>query len=139
MATIDIKDLYPDATSEEVQVPDAVAALFMEDNRREAASERRMYWHDAHYSLDCDDGIEHDALHNPLPPWAVVEDKLTKSELFDALCKLPNKQLRRVYAHYFLGKSIVEIAAAEGVHHSSVAESIQRALCNLLNLVRYPY
>jgi len=44
------------------------------------------------------------------------------------LNSLPEIQGRRVEARYLLGKSIQEIATAEGVSESSVKESIDRGL-----------
>ena len=40
----------------------------------------------------------------------VVEDKLTRAELYEGLMQLPDKQLQRLYAHYFLGRSVAVIS-----------------------------
>ena len=45
-----------------------------------------------------------------------------------ALNSLPEIQGRRIDAHIILGKSIKEIAEAEGVHEESVRQSIKRGL-----------
>ena len=84
--------------------------------------------HKAQYSLDCDDGIEYSAcLHEPTP-----QELLERMELFirlwNALNSLPEIQGRRIDAHIILGKSIKEIAEAEGVHEESVRQSIKRGL-----------
>ena len=78
--------------------------------------------------LDCDDGIEYSAcLHEPTP-----QELLERMELFirlwNALNSLPESQGRRIDAHIILGKSIKEIAEAEGVHEESVRQSIKRGL-----------
>ena len=41
---------------------------------------------------------------------------------------LPEIQGRRIDAHIILGKSIKEIAEAEGVHEESIRQSIKRGL-----------
>ena len=84
--------------------------------------------HKAQYSLDCDDGIEYSAcLHEPTP-----QELLERMEMFcrlwNALNSLPEVQGRRIDAHIILGKSIKEIAEAEGVHEESVRQSIKRGL-----------
>ena len=45
-----------------------------------------------------------------------------------ALTPLPEIPGRRIEAHIILGKSIKEIAEAEGVHEESVRQSIKRGL-----------
>ena len=44
---------------------------------------------------------------------------------------LPEKQAKRIYARYYLGMRVSEIAAAEGVDPSCVRESIRRGLKQL--------
>lgn len=48
--------------------------------------------------------------------------------LWNALNSLPEIQGRRIDAHIILGKSIKEIAEAEGVHEESIRQSIKRGL-----------
>lgn len=141
MQEINLRDYYPELYTEDYfeTVSDEVAEMMLEDRRREYAALRRKYWHSAHYSLDRGDGIEFSALNKPVPPWLSYERKVFDMELYNALLQLPDKQLQRLYAYYFLKKGIVEIAKAEGVHHSTITKSIRRALCNLTNLVRYPF
>ena len=66
-------------------------------------------------------------LHEPTP-----QELLERMELFirlwNALNSLPEIQGRRIDAHIILGKSIKEIAEAEGVHEESVRQSIKRGL-----------
>ena len=102
-----------------------------EFDRKEAAYQRRTYYHKAHYSLDRGDGIEYDALFLSITPWEVYERKLTLEELHAAITKLPDKQAKRLNAYYFLGMSKAEIARAEGVNKSQVSRSINRALESL--------
>lgn len=92
------------------------------------AYQRRLSRHKAQYSLDCDDGIEYSAcLHEPTPQ-ELLERMETFLRLWNALNSLPEIQGRRIDAHIILGKSIKEIAEAEGVHEESIRQSIKRGL-----------
>ena len=129
MTTINLKDFYPWYTHDEyIEVSDEVAAALKADKLYEAAYQRKVMRNKAQYSLDCDDGIEYSAcLHEPTP-----QELLERMELFirlwNALNSLPEIQGRRIDAHIILGKSIKEIAEAEGVHEESVRQSIKRGL-----------
>ena len=61
-------------------------------------------------------------------PQEVLELKERFIRLWNALNSLPEIQGRRIDAHIILGKSIKEIAEAEGVHEESVRQSIKRGL-----------
>lgn len=128
--TINLRDYYPWYTQDEfIEVSDEVAAELLADKRYEKAGERQMYRYKAHYTLDADNGIEASAvIHSTDDPAAVLEMKERFCNLCRALNSLPEKQGRRVEAHYLLGISRKEIAAAEGVSESSVNESIDRGL-----------
>ena len=98
------------------------------DARYEMAYQRRLSRHKAQYSLDCDDGIEYSAcLHEPTPQ-ELLERMETFLRLWNALNSQPEIQGRRIDAHIILGKSIKEIAEAEGVHEESIRQSIKRGL-----------
>ena len=45
-----------------MEVSDEVAEMFKEFDRKEAAYRLRTYRHKAYYSLDRDDGLEHEAV-----------------------------------------------------------------------------
>lgn len=63
MQTINLKQYYPFCTEDTfVEVSDEIVEAFLLDKRAEAARERKMYRYKAHYSLDCDDGIEKAAI-----------------------------------------------------------------------------
>lgn len=47
------------------EVSDEVAEMFKEFDRKEADYRLRTYRHKAYYSLDRDDGLEHEAVHKP--------------------------------------------------------------------------
>ena len=117
MTTINLKDFYYWYTQDQlIEVSDEVAEVFKADARYEMAYQRRLSRHKAQYSLDCDDGIEYSAcLHEPTPQ-ELLERMETFLRLWNALNSLPEIQGRRIDAHIILGKSIKEIAEAEGVH-----------------------
>ena len=65
--------------------------------------------------------------HEPTPQ-ELLERMETFLRLWNALNSLPEIQGRRIDAHIILGKSIKEIAEAEGVHEESIRQSIKRGL-----------
>lgn len=132
MTTINLRDFYPFYHSDLfIEVSEEVAAALAEAERRERNYLRRVFYNKAHFSLDAGDGIEREALLRVLSPCEVYERKLTMEQLCAALDALPEKQGRRLYAHYILGVSKTEIADAEGVSVEAVAGSIGRGLKNM--------
>ena len=138
MAKINLRDFYPFYKNCTIEVPDNVAAVLQEAERLERNYIRRMFWNKAHYSLDAGDGIEHEALFISLSPCEMYERKLTIEQLYTAIDSLPYKQGRRVYAHYILGVSRIEIAQAENVSESAVNASIERGLENMKKILEKP-
>ena len=126
MTTINLKDFYYWYIQDQfIEVSEEVAEALRASVRYEAAYQRRLTRHKAQYSLDCEDGIEYSAcLHEPTPQ-EVLELKERFVRLWNALNSLPEIQGRRIDAHIILGKSIKEIAEAEGVHEESVRQSIK--------------
>ena len=117
MKVINLRDIYPHYTQDcFVEVTDEVADLFSEFDHKEAAYRLRTYRHKAYYSLDRNDGIEHEALFVALSPHELYERKVTMQELHTAISRLPDKQAKRIYAHFILGMTKKDIARAEGVH-----------------------
>lgn len=135
MAKINLREFYPINTDCMIDIPNEVAAVLCEAERQEHNYIRRMYWNKAHYSLDAGDGIEHEALFVSLSPCEIYERKLTMEQLYNALNSLPDKQGRRVYAHFILGISQTEIARAEGVSVNVVSVAIERGLKNMKNIL----
>ncbi|HAP8827535.1 TPA: sigma-70 family RNA polymerase sigma factor [Enterococcus faecium] len=136
MKIINLRDIYPHYTQDcFVEVTDEVADLFSEFDHKEAAYRLRTYRHKAYYSLDRNDGIEHEALFVALSPHELYERKVTMQELHAAISRLPNKQAKRIYAHFILGMSVTDIARAEGVAKSRVSDSIRR-LRNMEKILR---
>ena len=133
MPKINLRDLYPDFYKADciIDIPEEVLSVFVEHERREAAYARKMYRYKAQYSLDRADGIENAIQFVSYSPDEIYERKLTTQQLHAAIAALPDKQGRRIYAHYILGIGKTEIAKAEGVSIASVAESIERGLRNM--------
>ena len=100
--------------------------------RAEAAYDRRMYRYKAYYSLDCDNGIENAILMKPQTPEMLLEEKQFQEQVYAAVMKLPEKQAKRIYARYYLGMTVNEIAEVEGVDPSRVRDSIRRGLKQLV-------
>lgn len=129
MTTINLKDFfYWYKRDEFIEVTDEVAQELRADKRYEATYHRRMKRNKANYSLDAEDGIENSVSEFEPSP----EECLALMEQYRRLCcalnHLPGAQGRRIDAHYLLGQSQTEIAAAEGVSVKAVSISIQRGL-----------
>ena len=133
MKKINLRDYYPDYYTANciIEVPDEIAALMASYERAEAAYYLRRYCHKAYYSLDRGDGIEHDILFVSLSPCEIYERKVTVEQLHAAIAVLPDKQAKRIYAHYFLGMSKSTIARTEGVSKAVVGEAIEHGLRNM--------
>ena len=73
MTIINLRDYYPFYTSDNfIDVPDEVYELLKEFDRKEAAYRLRTYRHKAYYSLDRNDGIEHEALFVSPSPYELL-------------------------------------------------------------------
>ena len=137
MLTINLRDFYPWCNENIfVEITDEMVEAMKAADRQQEAYRRRMYYHNAQYSLDAGDGIENDALFISLSPCELYEHKLTMEQLSAALCSLPGRQGHRVYAYYILGVSQKEIAKAEGVSESAVCKAIERGLKNMEKILK---
>lgn len=137
MAIINLRDYYPFYTSDcFMEVSEEVAEMFKEFDRKEAAYRLRTYRHKAYYSLDRDDGLEHEAVFVALSPHELYERKVTMQELHAAISSLPDKQAKRIYAHFILGMTKQDIAWAEGVHEKVVRVAIERGLRHLEKILK---
>lgn len=129
MKRMNLRDMYPFfKTDVWVDVDEEVAQEVRRFDLDESAHRLRTYRHRAYYSLDRNDGIELDILFLSLSPEEVYERELSRQQLYEALCQLPEKSARRIYAHYFLGMSKVAIARVEHVDERAVRKSIERGL-----------
>lgn len=75
-------------------------SVFVEHEHREAAATWQMYRYRAQYSLDNDNGIEKSIQFFALSPDEIYGRKLTAQQLHATIAALPDKQTRRIYAHY---------------------------------------
>ena len=137
MQKINLRDLYPDTykTDVFVDVAEEVLAVIRGHQQDDAAYERRKFRHKAHYSLNREDGIENDALTRPLTPEEILEQKQLREEVYAALMQLPAIQARRIYARFYLGMTVAEIARIEGIDRRRVWASIRRGLNKLEHLL----
>ena len=127
---INLRELYPDyyQTDIFIDIPEDILAVIAEESRAEAAAKRQTYRYRAQYSLDIGDGIEEATLHQLPNPETILETYQQHEELYAAIMSLPEKQAKRIYARFFLGLTINEIAKIEGVSKSRVSESIRTGL-----------
>ena len=137
MQKINLRDLYPDTykTDVFVDVAEEVLAAIRGHQQDDAAYERRKFRHKAYYSLNRGDGIENDALNQPPTPEEILEQKQLKEEVYAALMQLPAIQARRIYARFYLGMRVSEIARIEGADRRRVWDSIRRGLKKLARLL----
>ena len=84
MKKVNLRDLYPDVykTDYFVEVTEDVLETIRAAERAEAAYDRRMYRYKAHYSLDCDNGIENAILMKPQTPEMLLEEKQLREQLY---------------------------------------------------------
>ena len=149
MATINLRDLYPeyeldcfvdvldgDMETYIAAMTKEIADVYVEFQRVENAYQRRKYRYRAHFSLDCGDGIENDAIYHSPSPEELFMDRLTREELSDALDTLPEPQSRRIKAFYLDGISKADIARAEGISEKNVRQSIGRGLSSLQKRIK---
>lgn len=133
MKIINLRYYYPTLYTHDVAcaVPDELKELLdqfiLEDYRYDA---KRRY-HRAFYSYDALSGIENAILMFGPSPCELYEQKERHAALYAALLKLPEKQLRRIYANYYLGMSKAQIARIEGVNESGIRKSIRSGLNTL--------
>jgi len=132
MAKVNLRKFYPSGEDCTLEIPDEIIEALQEAARLERNYIGRVCYHKAYYSLDLYGGsIERDALFSPMTPEEIYECKAEMERLYAALNALPDKQRRRVYAHYILGFSQKEIARAEGVEQSAISGGIRKGLKNM--------
>lgn len=137
MVRINLRDFYPFAQEDTyIEVSSEVADMMNAYERAEASYERKIRRYKAYYSLDHNSGIERSILFTSHSPEELYERKLTKEELHMAIAQLPDKQAKRIYAHYLLGMSKEGIARAEGVSWHTVHQSIQQGLRRLEKILK---
>jgi len=129
MITVNLRDFYYWYDHDEfTEVSDEVAEELKKSSRYANSYERRMKRNKSisfNIEADYDTAAFYCTTNNP-------EEIAIKIEQHCFLCRaintLPEKQGRRIEAHFSLGISRKDIAVAEGVSESSVNESINRGL-----------
>lgn len=137
MVRINLRDFYP-FTQEDtyIEVSAEVANMMNAFERAEASYERKIRRYKAYYSLDHKSGIERSILFTSHSPEELYERKLSREELHATIAQLPDKQAKRIYAHYLLGMSKEEIAKTEGVSWRAVHQSIQQGLSRMEKILK---
>ena len=132
MKTINLRDYYPHYKEDEFyEVPDAVADLLDEFERREEAYRIYTLRYKAYYSLEADDGIEKSILMTVPSPDKILEQERIRVLVYRGLSQLSETQRRRVFAHCVLGISIAKIAKIEGRAFTTVQESVEHGMKRL--------
>ena len=103
MKKVNLRDLYPDVykTDHFVEVTEDVQETIRAAERAEDAYDRRMYRYKAHYSLDCDNGIENAVLLKPQTPEMLLEEKQLREQLYAAVMSLPAPNTESGYRGFF--------------------------------------
>ena len=137
MATINLRNLYPSYHRDLcIEVSDDLAQQFKQWERSEQAYWRKRVRNRAYYSLDCEAGETSGITFMASSPDVLYERRLNREQLYQALAQLPEKQSRRIFAHYFMDISQAEIARAEGVSPMAVCGSIERGLRRLYQILQ---
>lgn len=137
MVKIKLKDFYPFEKDDAIiEVSDELAATLYAFERQEASYIRKVRRHQAYYSLDRTDGVEHSIILHVKSPDEIYERKVSREELHAALAQIPDKQAKRIYAHYLLGMGKDEIAQAEGVSWFSINKSIRQGLIRIEKILQ---
>jgi RNA polymerase sigma-70 factor (ECF subfamily) len=114
-----------------VEVTDEVLDAMKAQDRTEANQRRLIRRYKAYHSLDSENGIERMFCSCSQSPDELLIEQFVQEQLYAAVMALPEKQAKRIYARYYLGMRVSEIAAAEGVDPSRVRDSIRRGLKQL--------
>lgn len=141
MTVINLKRYYYPLVKTDVfvEVPDEIADALLHLRREENNRERKVWYHKAYFSLDCDDGIENDAIgwEQPSPEDYMVQaeneaaHELLLEHLREAIGQLTPTQARRLHMRYMLRMKYREIAEAEGISPTQASDSVRRAVKKL--------
>ena len=124
MKTINLRDYYPHYKEDEFyEVPDAIADLLREFERKEKNYIRKIKRYRAYFSLDVGDKIEIETLLSQNDPADILELRMLFEIAYQSLDMLTRKQGLRVYKYLFLGMSIEEISEEEERSTTSVKNS----------------
>ncbi len=137
MKRIKLKDeYYWYSDNEYIDVPDEVAEAFTQFHKELERYRAKARYHRAFYSIDTDSGIDKHVLFVVATPDEIYEKKVSQEDMYAAINQLTETQARRIYAKFFLGMSVVQIAKIEGVNKNSVNESILRGLKKIEKILK---
>lgn len=141
MTIINLKRYYYPLVKTDVfvEVPDEIADTLLHLRREENNRKSKMFYHKAYFSLDCEDGIENEAIGwaQPSPEDYMIqaEDEATHELLLEhlreAIGQLTSTQARRLHMRYMLEMKYREIAEAEGISPTQASDSVRRAVKKL--------
>jgi RNA polymerase sigma factor (sigma-70 family) len=86
------------------------------------------------FGIDDEFDVHHPECASPDCLEAILGQE-AKSELWSAIQRLNPLQQKRVIKHFFLGMTLREIAREEGVNHSAVVKSIDKAKEKLKKII----
>lgn len=143
MTVINLKRYYYPLVKTDVfvEVPDEIADALLHLRREENNRERRVWYHKAYFSLDCEDGIENEAIGwaQPSPEDYMIQaeneaaHELLLEHLREAIGQLTPTQARRLHMRYMLRMKYREIAEAEGIGQTQASDSVRAAVKRLRN------
>ncbi len=137
MTTIELNSYYPHLTERiTLEVSDEIAVTLSVGGRL-CDSYKRRKRERGECSLDGTPGFEADVTRPPLTPEEIMELAEDHAALYAAIDRLPPVQARRVYARFILGRSVGQIARAEGVEERNVRETINKGLRRMKNILNF--
>ena len=141
MTVINLKRYYYPLVKTDVfvKVPDDIADALLHLRREENNRKSKMFYHKAYFSLDCEDGIENEAIgwaqSSPEDYMIQAEDEaaheLLLEHLREAIGQLTPTQARRLHMRYMLQMKYREIAEAEEISPTQASDSVRRAVKRL--------
>lgn len=130
MIIINLRIYYPLLYRQDVfcKVPEQIKLLLDELKRLEHAQNERRRYHGEYlvYIESVTDGI----MDRPSSEDEYLQS-YRRQELYVAMLRLPAKQMRRIYAHFFLHLSLTEIARVERVSVAAISASIAQGILHL--------
>ena len=136
---INLKDYYPTVYRCDffIEVDEAVASAMRTERQERDALAKRIKRNKI-VSLD-EYGLKRKAIASARPIVGFSTDfgseLIMRSELLSVMRKLTPVQARRIFKHFYLGMSKVEIAQGEKVSASSVKDSIRLGLDRMRKLL----
>lgn len=142
LVIINLKEQYPELYTSDVliEVTEAVVDTFKSfkkaDKSEEKADRRHLILADI-YEERVDRLLFHKAKQHFNNQLATFELLVSRDDLYAAMNSLPEVQCKRLYAHFILGISMVEIARHEGVSVAAVSKNLKQAKKNLKKFLKF--